>query len=111
MPVNTPKIYLLFSFVIPLTSLVTIPAVLANSYTLKHGFCTDYSKQNKSILSSDFYYEVAKDYDYCMKNADKLIQKREDRERAEKDYRERKIRIRNQELENIKKMPLEDLFN
>ena len=84
--------------------------VLANSYTVRHGFCLDYAGRNKSILYSDFHYEVAKDYEYCMSNADRLIQKKEEAERARKDYIKRQELIKQQELRRLRQMPLEDLF-
>lgn len=54
-----------------------VPA-MAVSYSLQHAFCTEY------YSNSNNYYENQKSYQYCMQNADSLIQTYESDEMRKK---------------------------
>lgn len=54
-----------------------MPAI-AVSYSQKHAFCVEY------YSNSNNYYENQKSYEYCMQNADSLIQTYESDEKRKK---------------------------
>jgi hypothetical protein len=46
---------------------------MAQSYALKHAFCTDYARAHSNINSSSFYYDLQVAYSRCMSNASQRI--------------------------------------
>tara|TARA_B100000131_G_C17785676_1_gene479199 strand:- start:103 stop:459 length:357 start_codon:yes stop_codon:yes gene_type:complete len=102
------------------------PNAFAYEYSIKNAFCTDYASNRSSIYSNTFNYDFQTSYNFCMRNARRLIdsyeenllksneeqrkkmiknqleyQKRKEKERKEKIKNEEKIRTLVNELENI----------
>ena len=50
---------------------------MAQSYSIRHAFCTDYARARSNIQSSSFYYDLQVAYNNCMSRAAELIRESE----------------------------------
>ena len=58
-------------------------------YSIRDAFCSDYARARSNIFSRNFRYDRQKAYNYCMNDANRLIQDHEERERQRERREER----------------------
>ena len=59
----------------------------AYPYSQKHAFCTDYAINRVSIFSSTRTYDMQRNYDFCMPNANHLIKEFQEEEKKKRELR------------------------
>ena len=100
--------YLLIVITINSIGLTSATKSMAQPYSIRNAFCTDYASARSNIQSSTFFYDLQVAYNACMSRASELIRDSENQKRRnEAESRIQYERYQREQRERAKKDEIE----